>query len=274
MMAGVRSVVVLGAVLAAAACGGESTVPHAAAGSAGSAGAGGDACNPVHFEDSGVEATLGPDVLELGAENVTTALLSNVTSLAGLECLTVLDTLEVTNGTLTDLTPLAGLTSLGTIELQGVPVTDVSPLAGLVNLSQLALSGTDVDDVRPLAELELVSLSLGWSKVSDLAPLVGLTRLKILSANDSPVTSLEPLVDLPVLDQIDVSRTPLTSMADLGPPTGTSSCPKLKALEAPLDTKTIDTTIPALCDLGWNIEWSEPGTNDARTCGPGCEPRP
>src|SRR4051812_26024373 len=105
---------VVGTALAVAACGGESAAPHGAAGSAGTGSAGGSACDPPHFADAGVEATLGPSIMQLGAENVTTALLIDVQSLSGLECLTGLSTLRVTNGTLTNLAPLERLTSLRT----------------------------------------------------------------------------------------------------------------------------------------------------------------
>lgn len=297
MVVSLRFVIgIVSTALAVVACGGESAGPHGAAGSAGSGAAsgsgggaamagdsgkggtsgsaGGAACDPPHFEDPGVGATLGPSVMQLGAENVTTALLTDVASLGGLECLTGLSTLRVTNGTLTNLAPLEGLASLRTVELAGVPVTDVSPLAGLVGLSSLALNGTTVVELRSLSGLvNLVSLSISSSKVADLDPLRGFTKLKILTATDSQITSLEPLADLGVLDQIDVSRTPLMSIVNLGPPMGTSSCPMLKALETSLDADTVNTTIPDLCALGWNIQWSEPG-GDERTCGPGCVPRP
>lgn len=234
----------------------------------------GEPCNPPHFEDPGVQAALEPSIMTMGVENVTVAGLKNVTSLAGVECLTGLESLRIDDGTLTDLTPLATLTKLRSVEIYRVPVTDASPLAGLTNLLQVALSETALTDLGPLADLQnLVSLSVVLSPVSDLSPLRGLSGLMVLYAKDSQVDSLEPLVDVPLLVQIEVSHTPLTRIAALGRPSTASSCPTLRALETSLDTESVTTTIPDLCALGWDVRWSEPG-GETSSCGPPCEVHP
>ena len=81
----------------------------------------------------------------------------------------------------------------------------------------LLTQATEVKSVEPLRGMRLVSLDLAATKVTDLAPLAGMTTLERLFLNDTLVSSLDPVRGLPLkelsLDSCQVS--------DLSPLRGT-----------------------------------------------------
>ena len=70
-------------------------------------------------------------------------------------------------------------------------------MSKLVNLTTLNLSGTGVSDVSPLSKLtKLWDLDLSNTRVSDVSPLSKLTKLMVLKLNGTRVLDLSPLSKL------------------------------------------------------------------------------
>ncbi len=94
-----------------------------------------------------------------------------VDSLEGIENVTGLKELYVTNGTLTDLSPLASLTNLEVLVIRNMPVTDLTPLYGIMSLKTVNIVDTEVtaeaaeafQKVRP--EVSLVAYTIHEYKV-------------------------------------------------------------------------------------------------------------
>ena len=99
-------------------------------------------------------------------------------------------------------------------------IADLGPLRDL-DLSSLDLGGTQVSDLAPLSGLtSLQSLDLSQTQVSDLAPLSGLTSLQSLDLSQTQVSDLAPLAGLTSLQSLNLSR---TQVSDLTPLAGLTS---------------------------------------------------
>ncbi len=116
----------------------------------------------------------------------------------------------------TDVSPLAGLESLELLDLQGTHVTDLEPLSELASLKSLYLTDTQVTDLSPLANLKsLEILDLENSLVTDVSPLAGLASLKVIDLENSLVTDVSPLAGLASLGLLDLRGTHVTNLEPL-----------------------------------------------------------
>lgn len=119
---------------------------------------------------------------------------------------------ELTNTGVKDLSPLQGQPITGLVIARN-PVTSLDALAGMP-LEVLDFSETPVESVEPLAKCESLSqLYLEKTKVSDIAPLVGLplTRLYL---TDCPVKDLKPLAGMN-LQELNLCRSNIENLEDL-----------------------------------------------------------
>ena len=100
-------------------------------------------------------------------------------------------------------------------DLQQIP----PEIDGIVDLSWLELTDTQVSDLLPLVNLtKLELLYAARTKIRDLAPLANLTMLEMLSVITTQVDDLTPLADLTALRSLYASETQvsnLTPLADL-----------------------------------------------------------
>ena len=191
------------------------------------------------FEDANLEAAIrtalgvgGPDDLTCGLISGLTELTADgvsITSLVGIQNLTGLLGLHLTNNPITDLSPLSGLTNLTTINLNRGSefstdmATDISALSGLTNLLELRLNNTgNIPDLSPLSGLTgLTLLHLFNNSITDISPLSGLTGLTSLvlsSIADLPtnvISDISVLSGLTNLTELYLNNT--RNIADLSP---------------------------------------------------------
>ncbi len=116
-----------------------------------------------------------------------------VSTLTGIEALTALQQLRLTNNFITDVKPLAPLTALTLLESNAssgadVVVTDITPLASLTLLTNLKLGTTALTDLAPLKALaKLTDLKITGNSaaldVSSLQALTGLVNLDLTGGN-------------------------------------------------------------------------------------------
>jgi hypothetical protein len=115
---------------------------------------------------------------------------------------------------LTDISAMAGLTKLTLLDLSVTRVSDLSALTGLFRLTSLNLNDTRVSDLSALSGLSgLTSLHLRLTRVSDLSALAGLSRLAFLDLNGTQVSDLSALSGLSGLTSVRLSQ---TQVSDLG----------------------------------------------------------
>ncbi len=140
------------------------------------------------FEDANVEAAVR-SALEIGAQDDLTcgllgtlknltAVNAGIVSLASIQNLTGLTTLDLPGNSITDISPLSGLTSLTVLVLGSNSITDISALTSLTSLTRIVLQDNpSLIDVQPLIDnpglcpTHVVNLSSTNVSCADVAKL-------------------------------------------------------------------------------------------------------
>ncbi len=121
----------------------------------------------------------------------------SVSSLLPMSGLTKLKTMIAGNNEISNISSLAGLTQLDTLHLTRNQISDITSLAGLTRLTVLDLSNNQIVDIGPLRTLtNLSQLYLTNNQISDVSPLSGLTSLLTLSLLGNLITDQTPLETL------------------------------------------------------------------------------
>lgn len=145
--------------------------------------------------------------------------------LVGIEPLSKLSELELVRilpNKITSLGPLGQCRTLQRIEIADNPITDLSPIELNTGLRIFLLNGTDVDNIDCFSDFkELVKVYLTETKVKDLSPLAGLTKIKTLKITNAELVDLKPLESLTNLETLSLAGCKLADGNDfstgLGP---------------------------------------------------------
>jgi hypothetical protein len=115
-----------------------------------------------------------------------------ISSIAGLENFTNLESLDLSGNAITDLTPLSALTNLKALILTGCTAEDYTPLASLTNLRVLLLDHSTIADPTPLLALSnLNCLYLEGSQIMNCLPLADIRANLELADFEVPSTLAE-----------------------------------------------------------------------------------
>ena len=188
------------------------------------------------FEDANLEAAV-MGALGIGApEDLTCGLISElavlagpdgaftdmaVGSLVGIQNLTGLTSLTLSDHSISDLSPLSGLTSLTHLDLWVNSINDISALSGLTDLTYLDLTGNSITDISALSGLtNLKELVLGSNSITDIGALSGLTSLTVLRLFNNSISDISGLSGLTGLTYLDVR---LNSISDISGLSGLTS---------------------------------------------------
>ena len=176
-------------------------------------------------------------------ENLETVSLSRrgVEKLDGVEKLTALKTLWVSDNDITDISPIKNLTNLESFSCESNPVSDYSPLRGLTGLKDLsigywrssytnieAVSGltnltslyapmcgvSDISALENLTALEFVNLSR--NRIKDISALEKLEKLTFLNLQDNQISDITPLGGLTALTRLDLNENKISDITPLG----------------------------------------------------------
>ena len=141
----------------------------------------------------------------------------NLTSLEGIEVLTGLNYINITNTNIKDLTPLKQLTKLEYLYLSGNKITDISPLADLSNLKRLKLSRNQINDLTPIKGLKnLNKLIISFNQIADLSVVSNLSNLNSLACTDNQISDISPLASLEKLYFLVLNINQIKDISPLG----------------------------------------------------------
>ena len=154
-----------------------------------------------------------------------------IESLAGIQNLTNLTSLDLDSNRITDIGALSGLTGLTNLRLSANSITDISALSGLRNLTQLRLELNSVTDIGALRELtNLTSLGLDRNSITDVTALNGLTNLTELRLQLNSVADISPL---DALENLTLLQLHWNSITDVGALSGLTSLTHLYLSQNP-----------------------------------------
>jgi Leucine-rich repeat (LRR) protein len=182
---------------------------------------------------AGIEALKTLTTLDLG-ENV----LRDLTPLSNLATLQIL---QLDNNAVTDLNALSSLKALQELNLSYNSITNVSQLQGLTALQNLNLCHNQIKDVQPISKLSnLTHLDLSYNKISSATSLSACKKLIELNISNNTISSIYTYNHLTALEVLDFSYNKISSIP---------SFPKDCALTTVNGTKCSITSIEALSGL-------------------------
>ncbi|AZR72908.1 hypothetical protein BBF96_05590 [Anoxybacter fermentans] len=129
----------------------------------------------------------------------------SIDSLEGIEYLTSLTWLDLSDNNISDISYLAELSNLVYLDLRSNSISNISPLANLINLEQLDLSNNLISDITSLKLKNLTELNLAGNLITDISVLSGLTALNKLTLSDNQINDIRDLSDLTNLIELDLS---------------------------------------------------------------------
>lgn len=123
-----------------------------------------------------------------------------ISSLEGIQHFTSVNRLMIVSAGVTDLTPLASMSQLTLLDVWDNNVSSLSSITGLTQLEALIVGGNPITDVTPLSQFtSLKELALPNSSLTDLSVLAPLTQLEFVDIGQNPIQDYSALNHLPNL---------------------------------------------------------------------------
>ena len=139
-----------------------------------------------------------------------------IDELTGIEDLTALRQLQISDNPITDITPLTRLTQLIELSLHQCQISDITPLADMTQLRALSAYSNQITDITPLSRLtQLYELAVSECQISDISPLANLTQLEALSAYSNQITDITPLASLTKLTSLHLYNNQISDITTL-----------------------------------------------------------
>ncbi|MBC1605506.1 hypothetical protein HCJ39_12360 [Listeria rocourtiae] len=194
-----------------------------------------------------------------------------LSSIKGIERLTNITGIQITNTLLADLTPLSGLNKLKDLNIPYNKIKSIEGIGRLPVLKNLYLQGNQISDIGMLENTnirnlnmydnqitslngveklsELTQLDVGKNQIKDIAPLKTLTNLTILRLNSNQITDITPIKSFVNLTRLELFANKLTSFSVLATLTGLES---LDVTETGIDELTYVSKLDKLSYLKAN----------------------
>lgn len=117
-----------------------------------------------------------------------------IQDISGIENLTNLQFLDLSQSKISDISELKSLTKLQTLLLSDNEISDISPLQNLTDLKRLDLDYNRISDITPLQYLsDLNELSLKNNRITNITKLKWLTNLKTLYLSQNQISDYSPV---------------------------------------------------------------------------------
>ena len=134
-------------------------------------------------------------------------------------------------------------------------VEDLAGIEYAVNLRSLVVPYGRISNLAPLAGLtSLVYLGLRYNAIVDATPLAGLTSLTELSLHDNAIANLEPLAGLTSLTKLKLQYNRISDLGPLVTNDGLGHGDFVFLNRNPLTRISLETHIPTLLDRGVEVQ--------------------
>ena len=139
-----------------------------------------------------------------------------LSSVSGLENLTNLVYLDLSNNTIRNISSLSSLKKLTEVYLQHNVLTELTSLSGLASIRTLDISYNTISDLSPIGSLSALAwLDAGNNQLTTAAHAAKLTSLEYLCLSYNQLESVSELAALTGLTQLDISNNTVTDISAL-----------------------------------------------------------
>lgn len=140
----------------------------------------------------------------------------SIVNLAGIEALTSLSILNLSNNNIGDISPLSDLTRLSTLDLSYNNIININTISKLTNVDTLHLQDNNVSNIITLSYLnKLTFLALGNNSVGDIGALSGLINLLYLDLTNNNINDVSALSDITSLTGLYLSNNTISDVSPL-----------------------------------------------------------
>ena len=180
------------------------------------------------------DITVLSDMTALKTLNISNNLISDISPLSYLTMLTELDIstnsikqlnaisrlpnieiLTISNNPIQYLSPLEEYSSLKTLKIDGTSVTTLGALSDLGNIETLDCSRTSISDYSSLAKMNVKTLILSQSNLSDVSVIATANSVKMLDVSLNSISDISPIVNMTNLNILNVSNNPILNISVL-----------------------------------------------------------
>ncbi|EHD1677595.1 LPXTG cell wall anchor domain-containing protein [Listeria monocytogenes] len=145
-----------------------------------------------------------------------------IASIEGIQYLTNLTELNISNAEVSDISALKDLTKLTKLEMFQNNISDINVLENLTNITDLDLHDNQITDISPVRNLtNIVRLNLAYNQISDISAVSNLSKLNELWFTDNQVSDISILTNLTNLDGLGIDNnqvsdlTPIANLTNL-----------------------------------------------------------
>lgn len=131
---------------------------------------------------------------------------NDLKNIKGIEKYTALQSLDLSNCSLTNITLLGMTPLLTSLDLTANRITNLHGLSGLVNLKKLDLTANRINEISALQNLvRLEVLDLDGNSISDITALKKLQNLKKLNLENNSIFDYSPIASLKNLESLQLT---------------------------------------------------------------------
>lgn len=139
-----------------------------------------------------------------------------ISNLKGLNHLTQLRSLELSNNEITDLTPIQSIVTLEKLKLEANQIEHVESLANLTKLTLLSLRNNSVRDLSSLSQLtKLEKLDVRGNSLTSIDVVAHFSQLKELNLRENAVEVLTPIEQLTELIELNIHTNQISDISPL-----------------------------------------------------------
>ena len=140
-----------------------------------------------------------------------------ISDLEGVQYLTGLTEIWLSNNAIQQLDPLAGLTGLRELQLSGNLIRNVQPLETMTQLTILKLDNNQIQNIDSLANMtQMTQLWLQNNRIENIDALVGMTSMQMeLRISNNLVSDLTPVADMVGLRRLEAANNRIEDAAPL-----------------------------------------------------------
>ncbi|MHA1254608.1 MAG: leucine-rich repeat domain-containing protein [Promethearchaeota archaeon] len=135
--------------------------------------------------------------------------ISDINEIEGLEKLTNLKKLDLSNNNITEIKGLEKLTNLSNLNLSTNNISEIKGLETLGNLRFLRLTNNHIKEINGLDNLtNLMTLFLDRNQITEIKGITKLTKLNALYLAGNDIPEIKGIENLKNLKRLDLGKTP------------------------------------------------------------------